>query len=136
MIYKRFADLSPSLVLAESPPGPSEYENFLTSLPSLDQQAEAFWRHMLSKAPLVRLRINLTRVIELFMTKSFTTVIPDGVTEFERLMLERLITQEDTARRVGFALLDLPERQRFIDTFRESFNAHRCKGGAQYGQET
>lgn len=134
MIYKRFSDVSPSMILLESPPGPSEYELFSNALPSLDQQAQAFWQHMLSKPPLIRLRINLTRVMQLFTDKSFTTVIPDGVTELECRMLDRLIDQADLARRVGFALLNLNERQQFIDTFRASFNAHRCKGGATDGK--
>lgn len=124
----------PSQRLYKTAAKPSDYKQFEGELGRLPQQAAHYWSILLGQDPMVRLKINMLHIVDHLMLKPITTVIPDGVDAHELCMLEALNKLSSNCQVVGHELMNLRERQYFVDEFRVIFNEYRCKGGASNGQ--
>lgn len=135
-VYKKIARTAAQYIYQDGTAAtPEDYERFLGELSKLSESDARYWEILYGQEPVVRLKINLIHIIDTMLEGSVTTVIPDGVDANELKRLEGLSKLSPMSQVVGHELLNLRERQRFVDEFRVIFNAHRCKGGASDGQE-
>lgn len=92
---------------------------------------------LLQRDPALQLALNLGTVAKLMANSHVFTVIPDGLTDAERKMLDTAARVLGQKAQLGLhGVLNLHERQLFIEYFGMVFNAHKCKHtGDEHGQE-
>ena len=134
-VYKHFSNIVPGQKLYKTEATRDDYREFSRGLKRLPRDAALFWSKLLTQHPALRLRMNIKRVADLLGVRSIQTVIPGGVNPHELAMLSALVGHPTRFQLVGHELLNLRQRQRFVDHFRTIFGKYRCKGGFTYGQE-
>ena len=136
-VYKRYADMPGQILYRDgTAAAPEDYEQFSREVARLPMHTTAsVWLVLLNRPPAVRLKANMSVISAIMVDSDVRTVIPEGITLSERNMLEALVHLNVGCQLVGHELLNLRERQLFVDHFRIIFSAYRCKGGASNGQE-
>ena len=77
----------------------------------------------------LRLVVNLHTISRLMIERSVSTVIPEGVTPEELETLSECDKRLTPPARVAVhELMNLKERQLFVETFRGSFNRYKSRG--------
>lgn len=135
-VYKKYKTMPGETLYRDGTAAkPDDYESFAGELSRLPSADRGFWETLLRLDPMVRLKINLSRIMGIMMAVNVLTVVPEGVTDQECDRLVGLSNLGTMSQVVGHELLNIRERQYFVDKFRIIFNAHKCKGGASNGQE-
>ena len=135
-VYKKYKTMPGEALYRDgTSASPEDYESFVGELSRLPAVDRGFWEAMLNLDPVIRLKVNLGHLMDMMTRSNVLTVVPEGVTKQEHVRLIGLSRLSTTSQLVGHELLNIRERQYFVDKFRVTFNAHKCKGGASNGQE-
>jgi hypothetical protein len=128
-VYKKYTSVASRTIYKDGVVTPEDYVQFRADLASLPVDVATYWGNLLSQDPLIRFKCNMDRIMGCVLFHPVVTVIPDGVNSKEVSMLGALDRLSVPSRAVGHELLNLRERQNFVDWFRPVLNAYRCQQG-------
>jgi hypothetical protein len=130
VIYKKFSRMPGQVVYQNEGASASveDYESFHQSITLLSNAYERKWTWLLEQEPTIRLKIMLIRCMERMIDSNVVTVVPEGLLKDELDMLDAVSGFHPQLQLVAHELFCIRERQLFVDSFRQIFNAHKCKG--------
>lgn len=108
---------------------PQDFQSLTIEWDRLSHSVKYHVQVLWERPAALRLVVNLHTVSRLMVERAVSTVIPEGVTaeELETLSeCDRRLTPP--ARVAVHELMNLKERQLFVETFRGSFNRYKSRG--------
>ena len=127
MIVKNIADAFVKPV--DGSARPQDYQSLTVEWDKLSSSVKHHVGVLLERPAGLRLVVNLHVISRLMLERSISTVIPEGVTPEELETLGECDMRLTSPARVAVhELMNLKERQLFVETFRGSFNRYKSRG--------
>ena len=127
MIVKKIADAFVSVSNIEA--RPQDYQSLAIEIDKLSASTKYHVTVLMARAPGLRLVVNLHVISRLMLERSISTAIPEGVTKEELETLNECDMRLTVPARVAVhELMNLRERQLFVETFRQLFNRYKSRG--------
>jgi hypothetical protein len=127
MIVKKIADAF--VAVSDIAARPQDYQSLFIEIDRLSAAVQHHVKVMTERSSALNLVVNLHVISRLMLERSISTVIPDGVTKEELETLNECDRRLTVPARIAVhELMNLRERQQFVETFRRTFNRYKSRG--------